>query len=108
VLGTLVSGGVIGTAALLVLVVVVLSRVLRSGRADGVAGIAAYVVAGAAFPLWESNPAALVAVGLVVVATRTPRTAPHAGLVVGPGTGEAARPVRPALVGGRTVRAGVR
>lgn len=72
VLGTLVSGGIIGTAALLVLVVVVLVRVGRSGRADGVAGIAAYVVAGSAFPLWESNPAGLVLVGLVVIATRNP------------------------------------
>lgn len=69
VLGTLVSGGVIGTAALLVLVVVLLVRVGRSGRADGVAGIAAYVVAGSAFPLWESNPAGLILVGLVAIAT---------------------------------------
>lgn len=70
VLGTLVSGGVIGTLALLVLVVVVVVRLGRTGRADGIAAIAAYVVAGAAFPLWESNPAALVAVGLIVIATR--------------------------------------
>lgn len=70
VLGTLVSGGVVGTLALLVLVVVVLVRIRRSGRADGVAGVAAYVVAGSAFPLWESNPAALILVGLVVIATR--------------------------------------
>lgn len=76
VLGTLVSGGVIGTAALLVMVVVVLVRVGRSGRADGVAGIAAYVVAGSAFPLWESNPAGLVVVGLVVLATRASDTEP--------------------------------
>jgi O-antigen ligase len=70
VLGTLVSGGVIGTAALLVMVIIVVVGVARSGRADGIAAIAAYVVAGAAFPLWESNPAALVAVGLVVIATK--------------------------------------
>ncbi|MGI3782109.1 MAG: O-antigen ligase family protein, partial [Janthinobacterium lividum] len=56
VLGTLVSGGVVGTLALLVLVAVVVVRVVRTGRADGIAAIAAYVVAGAAFPLWESNP----------------------------------------------------
>ena len=117
VLGTLVSGGVIGTAALLVLVVVVISRVLRSGRADGVAGIAAYVVAGAAFPLWESNPAALVAVGLVVIATRAPDRVPEAALVdetvVGTGAGTGAgrslvRPARGSRVGPRNVPAGAR
>ncbi|GAB2570995.1 O-antigen ligase family protein [Microlunatus antarcticus] len=81
VLGTLVSGGVIGTAALLVLVAVVVVRVVRTGRADGIAAIAAYVVAGAAFPLWESNPAALIAVGLVVIATRTSADAPVPGTV---------------------------
>lgn len=82
VLGTLVSGGVIGTAALLVLVVVVVVRVVRSGRADGVAALAAYVVAGAAFPLWESNPAGLALVGLVVLATPRPGAVPHTGPTV--------------------------
>ena len=111
VLGTLVSGGVIGTAAMLVLVVVVVIRILRSGRADGVAGIAAYVVAGAAFPLWESNPAALIAVGLVVIATKATGAVPQTGLpassdVVGlvqpPGRGV------PARIGAGALRASVR
>ncbi|SEQ58535.1 O-antigen ligase family protein [Microlunatus flavus] len=113
VLGTLVSGGVIGTAALLVLVVVVLVRVGRSGRADGVAAIAAYVVAGAAFPLWESNPAGLALVGLVVIATRTADAAPgtdpvaeaDAAKAVG---GRRTTPQRPVLVRSRPQPVGVR
>jgi len=110
VLGTLVSGGVIGTLALLVLVVVVLVRVGSSGHADGVAGIAAYVVAGSAFPLWESNPAGLILVGLVIIATRASNAGGQGDVVT---AADAARPVGAAPRGApprpaRPVSAGVR
>ncbi|MGI3781942.1 MAG: hypothetical protein ACRYG2_14330 [Janthinobacterium lividum] len=72
VLGSLVSLGVIGSLGVLVLVVIVFVTSVRGGRPDGIAAVAAYVVAGAAFPLWESNPAALVLVGFVIIATRVP------------------------------------
>lgn len=72
VLGSLVSLGVIGSLGVLFLVVLVLVTTVRGGRPDGIASVAAFVVAGAAFPLWESNPAALVLVGFVLIATRVP------------------------------------
>lgn len=108
VLGTLVSGGVIGTAALLVLVVVVVVRVAGTRRTDGIAAIAAYVVAGAAFPLWESNPAALVVVGLIVIVARAAGPVPDAGLMTGPGVVKSVRPGGGTRVGTRPAAAGVR
>ncbi len=72
VLGSLVSLGVVGSLGVLFLVVLVLVTVIRGGRPDGIAAVAAFVVAGSAFPLWESNPAALVLVGFVLIATRVP------------------------------------
>lgn len=76
VLGSLVSLGVVGSVGVLFLVVLVLVRVIRSGRPDGIAAVGAFVVAGSAFPLWESNVAALILVGLVLVATKAPARAP--------------------------------
>ena len=70
VLGTVVSLGVVGMIVLLVLAVLVLVRAGQGGRPDGIGAIAAFVVAGSAFPLWEPNPAALILVGLVLIATR--------------------------------------
>lgn len=72
VLGSLVSLGVVGSLGVLFLVVLVLVTVVRGGRPDGIGGVAAFVVAGSAFPLWETNPAALVLVGFTVIATRVP------------------------------------
>lgn len=72
VLGSLVSLGVVGSLGVLFLVILVLIAVLRGGRPDGIAAVAAFVVAGSAFPLWESNPAALALLGLIIVATRAP------------------------------------
>ena len=72
VLGSVVSLGVVGSLGVLFLVVLVLIAVVRGGRPDGIAGVAAFVVAGAAFPLWETNAAALVLVGFVLIATRVP------------------------------------
>lgn len=112
VLGTLVSGGVVGTLALLVLVAVVVVRVVRTGRADGIAAIAAYVVAGAAFPLWESNPAGLIPVGLVVIATRAAAPA-HTPVLAGEADVEGMGILRPRRgartgAGARPVPVGVR
>jgi hypothetical protein len=72
VLGSIVSLGVIGSLGVLFLVVLVLITTVRGSRPDGIAGVAAFVVAGAAFPLWETNPAALVLVGFILIATRAP------------------------------------
>ena len=83
VLGTLVSMGVVGALCLLVLVVLVLVKVGQGRRPDGFAAVGAFVVAGSAFPLWETNAATLVLVGLVVVACRRPDL-PTAAVVVGP------------------------
>jgi O-antigen ligase len=76
VLGSLVSLGVIGSLGVLFLAVLVLLTTVRGGRPDGIAAVASFVVAGAAFPLWESNPAALVLVGFVLIATRVPAEQP--------------------------------
>jgi hypothetical protein len=108
VLGTVVSVGVIGIAGLLVLVVLVLVRIVRGGRPDGIGAVSAFVAAGAAFPLWEPNPASLVLVGLVVIATRTVEPVLHPDVVTPTGVAEASRPPRLVPPRARPVPAGVR
>ena len=70
VLGTVVSVGIVGGIGLLFLAVLVFLRSGRGGRPDGIGAVAAFVVAGSAFPLWEPNPATFILIGFILVATR--------------------------------------
>ncbi|MCW2812543.1 MAG: hypothetical protein JWP61_3001, partial [Friedmanniella sp.] len=66
-LGTLVSVGVVGCALLVAFLGHLAWRALRRHQLGTVAGMVAFLLAGSAFPLWETNPALLVLLGLLVV-----------------------------------------
>lgn len=76
ILGSLVSLGVVGCLALTVFLLFLAAQAVRCRRLDAVAGLVAFLVAGAAFPLWESNPGAWALLGLLglIAADRTSPT----------------------------------
>lgn len=85
ILGTLVSLGIVGCAGLLVFLFLLAVSVIRKRRLEALAGLAAFLVAGAAFPLWETNPGSWALLGLVaLIGGESPGRTP---------TTEAARPV---------------
>jgi O-antigen ligase len=72
VLGSLVSVGFIGTAWLSVLVLSVVVRAVRHKKPEIVGAVAAFIVGGFAFPLWEQIPASLIILGVLsVLASRS-------------------------------------
>ncbi|HYP45888.1 MAG TPA: O-antigen ligase family protein [Propionibacteriaceae bacterium] len=104
VLGTLVSTGIIGSAALAIFLLTICVRAARSGSPGCVAALAAFVVTGSAYPLWESNPAAWVLVGWISLLATAPmprRVDPAIGppALLSAGVAEPARPLAP--TGGR-------
>lgn len=71
VLGTLVSLGLIGASALLLILLAFVLLALKKNAFEVVAGLATFLVAGYAFPLWETRPSAFVMVTfLIILGTR--------------------------------------
>lgn len=71
VLGTLVSVGLLGGAAIAVYLVLAWTAFARRQQFGALSALTAFLVAGGSFPLWESNAAALALVGLVWLAGGT-------------------------------------
>ena len=73
VLGTVVSLGIVGAAGFLIWMAWLARTCIRNHRSEVLTGIGAFVTAGAAFPLWETNPAAWVLIGLLMLLAAGPR-----------------------------------
>ena len=73
VLGTVVSLGIVGATGFVLWLAWLARACIRNHRPEALTGITAFLTAGAAFPLWETNPAAWVLVGLLMLLAGGPR-----------------------------------
>ncbi len=77
ILGTVVSVGIVGAAGLALWLLWIVRQCLKHERPEVLTGLVAFLVTGSAFPLWESNPATWVLVGLLaLLAAQTARRQP--------------------------------
>jgi len=67
ILGSLVSLGLVGCVGVGLFLLVLALSAARRGRLEALTPLVAFLVAGAAFPLWETNPSTWVLVGLVAL-----------------------------------------